>query len=402
MKQNLRALGGRTYISAAIGIVALCLIGVILLVHQQQSQQQYATHFLQVLWANYKQQHYQSGRAMDNQNDNATTSEGQAYTMLRAVWENDPSTFAATWNWTTMHLERSDHLYSWLWGTRSDGTTGILTDRGGENTASDADTLIALALLMAHAQWHNQSYLNAAQATIRAIWREEVVTVHGVPYLAADNLEKSGTGPTFTVNPSYFAPYAYRDFAVVDPSDNWLRLVNSSYSLLNSAIGAPLDTGKSVGLPPDWVMMNRNTGVLQASTNAGQSSSFGYNAFRVIWQVSLDWQWNHDQQARQLLQKFGFLNQQWDKHRQLQAIYSHSGQPKADYTSLAVYGGTIGYFQLFNHNAANSIVDNKFKPLYNEKLQQITQPLSYYDNNWVWFGYAQYSGLLQNLTSVSR
>lgn len=382
--------------------MALILIGVFLLAKHHQSQQYYTDHFLHALWADYKQQHYSSGRAIDNQNGNVTTSESQAYTMLRAVWQNDPNTFAETWNWTATHLERSDHLYSWLWGYRSDGTTGILTNRGGENTASDADTQIALALLMAHAKWHNQLYLSAAQETIKAIWNEEVVTVHGTPYLAADNLEKIGTGPTFTVNPSYLAPYAYRDFATVDPKDNWLGLVRSSYSLLTSSINAPLNTGKSAGLPPDWMQMNRKSGALLAPTNAGQTTDFGYNAFRVIWQVSLDWQWNHDPRAKQVLSRLGFLNREWDQHQQLWAIYSHSGQPEADYTSLALYGGTLGYFELFNRDAAQHIVDSQFVPLYNEKLQKISRPLSYYDNNWVWFGYAQYSGRLQNLISVSR
>jgi endoglucanase len=402
MIRNLRVYGGRTYFSVAIGVLALFLIGVLLVMRHQQSQHQFAENFLQTLWVNYKDQHYNSGRAIDNQNNNVTTSEGQSYTMLRAVWENDPSTFAETWNWTATHLERSDHLYSWVWGNRTDGTTGILTNQGGENTASDADTQIAIALLMANAKWHNQSYLHAAQATIQAIWNEEVVMVHGVPYLAADNLEKSGAGPAFTVNPSYIAPYAYRDFATVDRSDNWSELVGSSYTFLNDVIRAPLDTGKSAGLPTDWVVVNRNSGALQASTNPGQSTDFGYNAFRTVWQVSLDWQWNHDAQSKEFLSQLGFLNQEWNQNHKLSAIYTHAGQSNADYASLALYGGTLGYFDLFDNQAAQSIVSSQFIPLYNEKLQQITRPLSYYDNNWVWFGYAQYSGRLQNLISVSR
>jgi endoglucanase len=402
MMQNLRALGGRTYFILAIGLLALFLIGVLLLMQHQQTQKFSAQNFLQTLWVNYKDQNYSSGRAIDNQNGNATTSEGQSYTLLRAVWENDPTTFAETWHWTATHLERSDHLYSWLWGTRADGTTGIMMNQGGGNTASDADTQIALALLMANARWHNQSYFDAAQATIQSIWKEEVITVQGVPYLAADNLEQSESGPAFTVNPSYIAPYAYRDFALVDHTDNWLGLVGSSYTLLGSVIHAPLDTGMSAGLPPDWVMVNRKSGALQAPTNPGQTTNFGYNAFRTVWQISLDYQWNHDAEAKDFLQQLGFLGQTWDQHQRLLAMYTHSGQPNADYASLAVYGGTLGYFALTDDNAAKQIITSQFEPIYNDKLQQITRPLSYYDNNWVWFGYAQYSGRLQNLISVSR
>lgn len=402
MHKVVRALGGRTPFTILVIAVALILIGVVFSGIHQHTRRVRETSFLTALWQDYKQHHYSAGRAIDQQNGNVTTSEGQAYTMLRAVWQNDPTTFAATWGWTATHLERSDHLFSWRYGRRSDGTMGILTDQGGENTASDADTLIAYALLMADAKWHGSTYTNAAHAIIPAIWNEEVISVHGVPYLAADNLEKSGTDATFVANPSYIAPYAYRTFAQVDQSDDWQGLLASSYSFIQQTMRSPLDTGSSVNLPPDWVAVNRLTGQLQASTNTGQATDFGFNAFRTVWQISVDYQWNHDQQAKQLLQRFGFLATQWDRHQELLAIYSHSGQPKADYASLALYGGTLGYFMNEQSDMARSIVSNKLEPLYDPATQQLTQSPSYYDNSWVWFGYALYTGRLQNVMEAKR
>ena len=279
---------------------------------------------------------------------------------------------------------------------------GILTDQGGENTASDADTLIAYSLLMANAKWHNAAYASAAHAIIPAIWNEEVISIHGEPYLAADNLEKTGTADTFVANPSYSAPYAYRVFAEVDQADDWQSLVGSTYTFIQNAMQSPLDTGTSANLPPDWVAVNRTTGQLGPTANTSQSTDFGYNAFRTIWQLSVDYQWYHDERAKQLLEQFGFLQTQWGQQHKLVAIYAHNGQPKADYESLALYGGTIGYFMNAQPATARSIASDKLESLYDPSTQQLTQSPSYYDNNWVWFGYALYTGRLQNVMGGTR
>jgi endoglucanase len=402
MQKVVRALGGRTPFTVLVVAVALILSGVIFVEYHQQSRRLHESSYLSALWQNYKLQHYSAGRAVDQQNDSVTTSEGQSYTMMRAVWQNDPATFAETWNWTSTQLERNDHLFSWRWGKRSDGTMGILTDQGGENSASDADTLIAYALLMADAKWHNASYASAAHEIIPAIWNEEVISVRGVPYLAADNLEKSATKSIFMANPSYAAPYAYRAFAQIDPNDNWQSLVSSSYTFLQSVMNEPLDAGKSAELPPDWVVVSRQTGQVQAPTNPHQTTDFGFNAFRTVWQLSVDYQWYHDTRSKQLLQQLTFLNEQWEQHHELRAIYSHSGQPKVDYASLALYGGTIGYFKLFHDNAARSIVSNKLESQYSARDKQFISSPSYYDNNWMWFGYALYSGQLPNVIEARR
>lgn len=402
MHKVVRALGGRTPFTVLVVAVALILIGVIFAEVHQHTRRVHESSYLSALWQDYKQKHYSAGRAIDQQNDSVTTSEGQSYTMMRAVWQNDPTTFAETWNWTKAHLQRNDHLFSWRWGKRSDGTMGILTDQGGQNSASDADTLIAYALLMADTKWHNPSYASAAREIVPAIWNEEVISVHGTPYLAADNIEKTVTKPTFIANPSYISPYAYRAFAQVDQNDNWPSLLSGSYSFLQTAMTDPLDTAKSAGLPPDWVAVNRQTGQVQVPDTPGQTTDFGFNAFRTVWQLSVDYQWYHDARDKQLLQQLSFLNDQWSQRHELLAMYTHSGQPNADYASLALYGGTIGYFMLFHSNTARSIVRSKIEAQYNTSAKQLTQSPSYYDNNWTWFGYAQYTGQLPNVMGAGR
>jgi endoglucanase len=343
---------------------------------------------LDSLWQSYKQQNWDSdsGRTIDHQSNDATTSEGQSYTMLRAVWQNDRPTFDKTWNWTAKNLQRNDKLFSWRWGTRADGSMGILTDQGGQNTASDADSDIVLALLLADARWHTSTYQSAARAIIPAIWNEEVVTINGKPYLAADNLEKSGGGPV-VVNVSYFSPYAYRIFGKIDSAHDWQSLVTNSYAIIHDASQAQLGASSSANLLPDWVAVDRQTGSLQPAS--GKDTDFGFDAFRTVWRVALDWQWFHDATAKQTLASFSSLTDFWDHSHKLFAIYSHSGQPAVNYTSLALYGGTLGYFQVIHPDTAKTIYDS-------ELAGSSKQTLNYYDNNWVWFGSALYLNQLSN------
>lgn len=58
-------------------------------------------------WKSYRQRFIQpDGRVIDWESDQRTTSEGQAYAMLRAVLANDPETFSRTLNWAEVNLAR--------------------------------------------------------------------------------------------------------------------------------------------------------------------------------------------------------------------------------------------------------------------------------------------------------
>jgi endo-1,4-beta-D-glucanase Y len=187
----------------------------------------FASHTLLAgTWDSYKQEYWESGtgRTLDKQQNDITTSEGQSYTMERAVWMSDKATFDTSWKWTKEQLQREDNLFAWRWGKKADGTYGVLTDVNGQNSAADADTDIALALMMAASRWQDATYLNEAKAIIGSIYEDEVVTVAGKPYIASNNLEKQSTSP-IVINPSYLAPYAYREFAKVDTKHDWNAVV---------------------------------------------------------------------------------------------------------------------------------------------------------------------------------
>jgi cellulose synthase (UDP-forming) len=176
---------------------------------------------LSALWSFYKHTYITAGRVISLDEQGITTSEGQGYAMLRAVWSNDRITFAATWDWTKQHLQvRGDHLFAWKWK----GNVLSL------NSAADADTDIALALILAARRFSEPGYEQAALDVLDSIWNKEIAKIGRQYYVTAGNWAVHEDYPTIHV--AYLAPYAYEIFASVDDRYPWKRLVDSSYQIL--------------------------------------------------------------------------------------------------------------------------------------------------------------------------
>ncbi|HEU5114141.1 MAG TPA: glycosyl hydrolase family 8 [Candidatus Paceibacterota bacterium] len=388
-----------------IVVVLLCLvfalnIGNILNVEPAEFSK---SNMLQALWYQYKNNYLEPNtlRALDKQRSNITTSEGQSYTMLRSVWMDDKATFDGVWQWTKDNLQRKeDHLMSWLFGERSNGSYGVLTSQGGYNTASDADEDIALSLVFAWKRWNDQKYFGDAILVIRDIWDKEVITIGGKPYLVADNVEKTASKSTAIVNPSYLSPYAYKIFAQVDPSHDWLGLAATSYSVIDQSMRLGLDKESTAFLPPDWISINKTTGEIsapQGPSTASLTTNFGFDAIRVPWRLALDYQWTGDPRPKTILGKMEFLQNQWRKNHALFTSYTHDGRNASDADAPATYGGTIGYFMTSDEGDAAALYRDKLEALYDPNESRWLKPESYYDENWAWFGMALYDGELQDL-----
>ena len=353
------------------------------------------------LWDNYKKVYWEpgSGRTLDKQQNDITTSEGQSYTMLRAVWESDKATFDKTWEFTKVQLQREDKLFSWKWGLKPDGTYGLLTDQGGENTASDADSDIALALVMATSRWQEQGYLDAAREIMPAIWEEEVITAAGKPYLASNSLEKASKQDA-VMNVSYFAPYAYRYFAKIDTRHDWNGLIDSSYDLINKSIDEPIDKSKSAGLPPDWISLNKDTGAISAiQDSATLTTNYGYDAMRTPWRLALDYKWNKDERAKSTLNKMSFLKTQWQENGKLYSTYSHDGKTVKTDEVAESYATALSYFTITNPEIATEVFDKKLKTLYDQNTNSWAGEMTYYGDNWTWFSIALHDNKLDNLAA---
>jgi endo-1,4-beta-D-glucanase Y len=387
---------------AVLILLACVIVMVVLYKNSQKSRIPIVfspTTMINGLWENYKIDYWDqnTGRTFDKQRNDITTSEGQSYAMLRAVWQDDKTTFDKTWQWTKLNLKRqNDSLFSWQYGTTSNGSLGVMTENGGENSASDADTDIAVSLIFASARWNEPNYLNEARTVIQDIWNNEVITISGKPYLTANNLEKNSP-QTALVNPSYFTPYAYRMFAQVTPEHNWTGVVDTSYEILQKSIHDPLDNTQTAEIPPDWIFIDKSMGNIKPANTGDLSSNFSYDAMRIPFRITLDYIWYAEPRAKQILESMTFLSQEWENKKALYTSYSHNGQPLTAQEAPAIYGGTLGYFMVQNPQLADAVYINKLQVLYNPDTNSWKEHLGYYDANWAWFGLALYNNRLENL-----
>lgn len=351
------------------------------------------TTMLGRIWEDYKTQFItEEGRTIDPDKDNITTSEGQAYSMLRAVWIDDKETFDRLWGWTGQNLQHeTDALFSWLYGETTAGTFGILETQGGASSASDADSDIALALIFASRRWKNSDYNLEAKKILQSMWDREVLVIGNVAYLTANDKETSLDKTDVLINPSYCSPHAYRIFAADDSDHPWQQLVDSCYQvILTQEVGL---------LPPDWLVIDRHSGILKAPPYP-LSVNYGYDAFRLPFKLFLDYRWFGDDRAMSALQRFGILADDWNTEKRLYAVYDRGGQPESFEENMALYAGNLGYFIALEPGLASKILKQKILSNYNADTGTWYRRLSYYEANLVWFAIALYANELHNLASV--
>jgi endoglucanase len=349
---------------------------------------------LEEAWAGYKTAFIElDGRVIDPTRGGITTSEGQGYGLLRAVWMGDQQVFDAVWHWTATNLEtRGDGLFASLWsgGKVADG-----------NSASDADSDIALALLYAARKFATNALHLDALRVLDAMWQSEVVSINGMNVLTAGNWAKTQVSPGPVINPSYFAPYAYRTFAREDPAHPWTTLIDSSYALLGQCTSATLDGTAGVGLPPNWCAISRSTGAIVSFPTIAGADDYGYDAFRVMWRVALDALWNHEARARAYLNGSAFLREQWSSKRMLDPVYAHDGAVISSYDDPTLYGGDIGNFLVTDPAGASQIeqvlLASFHPPAAPSASAYFGDPQNYFEQNWVWFGLALSTGVLVDL-----
>jgi len=248
-------------------------------------------------WAGYRSRFVaEDGRVVRPEHTNDTVSEGQAYTMLRAVWMGDRPTFDRVWRWSLEHLARHGReqpsLWAWRW-TPADG--GAVVDW---NVATDADTDAALALLMASDRWPTQApglpqYGAAARAMLADLAVFAVADEDGtVVMLPGAWADQRSVGQGLVLNPSYLSPAAYRVFARETSDPRWSALATGAYVVLGA-----LCRGHEARPIPDWIRW-RSHGRWQPE---GDTPISGWDAIRVPWRVATDVLWFGAPDARRFL-----------------------------------------------------------------------------------------------------
>jgi endoglucanase len=350
---------------------------------------------LEEAWQGYRAAFIQGdGRVVDPERGGVSTSEGQSYAMLRAVWTDDRWTFDSVWRWTRDNLDvQATGLFGYLWGNDGRGRYTLLS----RDSAADADEDIALALVLASRRWDDAGYLAGARGVLGSIWAHDVASAGGRPYLSAGSWAPGSRAGGLIVDPSYMAPYEYRIFATVDPAHPWAQLVDTAYSVIRECTAAPLSTGRSAGLPPNWCALSA-AGRAGPAPRMSSPDVYGYDAFRTMWRVAVDVLWNGSAAGRAYLAGATPLLRDWAAEHRLAAQYTHDGRALVAAPDPTVEGGDVGALLVDDPAAAGSLVQDALLPTFSsDGAAHFGDPHNYYEQNWVWFGIALASGAVQSL-----
>ncbi len=352
-------------------------------------------------WNAYRQRFIQSdGRVIDREATGRSTSEGQAYAMLRAVLANDPDSFALTLKWSEDNLRRLDankklldHLWTWQWGRSPTGNWGTLDN----NFASDADIDAITALILASRRWERSEYLSLAKTKLTDLWESSTIAANNQRYLLPGPSAAFQQGELLTLNPSYLAPYAFKLFAQVDPDRDWLSLVESSYQVLEQSASL-----SSVGLPSDWVALNIKTGQYsRLDKSSAIVSRYGFDATRVWWRVSLDAVWFNEPSAKRYLEKhLDYLKTLWRSQQKIPAQLDLQGQPLVTYEATSQYGMLYAAFQVTEPAIAQQIYQQKLMPNYQNGFWD--NDSAYYTQNLAWLGLLSPATIAPYLSQSSK
>lgn len=215
------------------------------------------------------------GRVVDTGNGNISHSEGQGYGMLFAVQFNDRRTFQKIWDWTQRNLQiRPDKLFAWRWEPNQAGGGGV-TDL---NNASDAEVLIAWALLQASQRWNRSDFAQSAAQILSDLrstcFHESELGLVLLPAQKGFVRDED----ILILNPSYFIFPALRDLSEFTLREEMQALGNVGMDLCKNGTFGP------TGLVADWVVVDGKT--ISLAGEYEFSENFGYDAIRVPLQIA--------------------------------------------------------------------------------------------------------------------
>jgi endo-1,4-beta-D-glucanase Y len=293
------------------------------------------------------------------------------------VWLGDRDTFERVFDWTELHLGREDGLYSWRWSPEGGGR---ILDR---HTAADADQDIAFALILASRAFDRVEYRTRATGLLRAIRLHESVEISD-GWLPAGGDWAVGER---IVNLSYFAPYAYPFFDVVDPESEWLKARRIGYDLLKR-VSPP----GSNALPPDFITVSPSStpGPLPPGSQLGHT--FSFDGARIPWRLTMDCRLHRAPDGCDGSGVAATLAAAYASSGRIVTEYSSTARPLTSQQSPTFYASLLPYLQDHDPALATSVRRQQLSPSGLRAL--LTRDTRYYDANWVWFGLALAEGLI--------
>jgi endo-1,4-beta-D-glucanase Y len=236
-------------------------------------------------------------------NGNLTVSEAHGYGMLLTVLMagHDPQAqaiFDGLYAFFRAHPSATHkNLMSWYQGDDCN-------DAEGQDSATDGDLDIALALLLADKQWGGCEaidYRAEALKVIADIGAGERDPSGRILWLG-DWVGGSSARFKAATRSSDFMPAHLRSFAQASGDGRWTQLLDATYALIDTMQSS---YAPSTGLLPDFIESALTTPKPAAANflEGANDGAYDYNACRVPWRVGTDAALNGEARARSAAQR---------------------------------------------------------------------------------------------------
>lgn len=256
----------------------------------------------------------------ENDRPDATVSEGVGYGMLLTVTFGDRSAFDGLAAYAKK-MQDANGLMNWLrYGCDAHRDTKY--SGSPDNSASDADLDLAMALLMAKCKWGDAQYGDQATSVINAIRKNMFMDVNGLHVLQPGDSTWFNDLGSGCINYSYLAPAYYRAFAkhVSADADFWNKAAEDTYELLAKA------SNSATGLVRNWGSVSGGSATSDCFNAYKRADSYGSDAARTPWRIATDYLWYTTPKAKAWTDKVS----QWVKAQDVKKLvkwYNLDGTP---------------------------------------------------------------------------
>lgn len=306
------------------------------------------------------------GRVIRLDQGDDTVSEGQAYGLLLAEIAGRPAVFDRIWRWTRVHLQQPDRLFAFY----ANKAGQVLSP----NPASDADLLIAWALLRYNARDAATMHRQGRQVAAAVLTHEVTFGPGGMPILAAGTW---ATGRPASLAPSYWSLPALTGLAQLTGNRQWQRLANSAVALTDRL------TRGGQRLPPDWAVLTESGKLVATPAPDGTEPQVEYG---LAAQRTVPWfTFSCDARARLLAARWWRLLRWPDRARAL-ALHPDGALLSADPASMSFVAAASAAQAAGQETASRRLLDRA-------AAQQHRRP-TYYGGAWTALGLALFSGAL--------
>lgn len=295
---------------------------------------------------------------------NQTLSEAQGYGMLISVMAaqqgfGSQKTFDQLTRYYVAHqISKTNPLMAWRQNQKGNQ---MVSTKAEKTSATDGDLDIAYALILADEKWGSKGslkYNQLANDLLKAIKEQEINSTTNLPKVG--NWATASTSIDLVRTSDLMTAY-FRKFASYTQDGSWTKVAQNSQNTLKK-----LSDQQTTGLMADFVTVSGSdlkTGSVKAKQVASEyDNQYGFNACRIPWRVAYDYQLNHSQVSKKIVEK---MCKFFTTKKKITAVYTLSGKAVENYPNTA-FSAPVAY--------AAQVVSNQ--TLQNRYVQDLTANIS--------------------------